>query len=108
MHSNENFTRAEAMVKKLCDKDGTTFKQLVLTSDQWKVVYKPHTEIIDYRIFMGYFADYNPKRDWCIIHTVSFRENHSGGSYSGEWFIAGVGQDPNVGPQVDCNNVGGK
>ncbi len=106
MHTPDNFATAEALVRSLCEKDGTTFKELVLTSNDWKVVYKPGNKVIDYRIFMGYFADYNPKRDWCIIHTVSFRENHIGGKYSGDWFIGGVSQDPNVGPQVDCNNVG--
>ena len=106
VHMVSNFSRAEGMVRALCEKDGTTFKELVLTSNSWKIVNKPGTQIIDYRIFMGYFADYNPDEDHCVIHTVSFRENYSGGNYSGDWFIAGVGQDPNVGPVVDCNNVG--
>lgn len=103
MHKGTFFNKCEGLVKALCTKDKTEFHRLSIVSDDWYIVNNKHTGATEYRICKGYFVDTNPRGE-CIVHTVSFKEMYNGGNY-GNTFIAGVGQDPNVGPVIDCANI---
>jgi hypothetical protein len=99
---------AEKLLSAKCNRDGTTFKRVVITSNDWTTAKHKNTGAPLYRWVTGYFVDTKAGRNSgeCMIFSFNLKQNYDGvGNFAGDYILDCCGQDGNTGA-IECANAG--